>query len=61
MSNSLYWRPLVETHGNDLPFGLKRILAKRYFGHDGSLNTEHPVGLAERDIPYGGVEIWTAE
>lgn len=37
MSFGLYWEPAQPTKGISLPVGLKYILAKRFFEHDGTL------------------------
>lgn len=53
MSTDLYWRPAprVIPPGNELPHALKRTLAKRLWGHDGSLNGD-AVEVDKAFIPY---------
>lgn len=53
MSSSLYWRPAPKgvPEPRDLPEQLKKALANRFWGHDGSLLGEE-VELDERIVPY---------
>lgn len=63
MSSTLYWRPAPKDvpAPRDLPTGLKWALARRLWGHDGSLNGDE-IELDEAIVPYlegladGGVE-----
>ncbi len=36
MSTDLHWRP-VDKRSGTLPYKLKKVIAKRFWGHDGSL------------------------
>jgi hypothetical protein len=50
VSTTLYWRP-VNPVGGDLPYDLKRILAKKFWNSDGaSVEEEVQVGLG--DLSY---------
>lgn len=41
MSSRMYWRPAqVDPPRNDLPYALKHAIARRFWGHDGSLYGE---------------------
>lgn len=69
MSKSLYYRPIVPTEEKILPPELKRILAKRLFDSDGSLNCEEEIltkdhnnyltGLADAGV-FGAQELLDA-
>lgn len=50
MSTTLYWRP-VNPVGGDLPYDLKRILAKKYWNSDGT-SVEEEIQLALGDLSY---------
>lgn len=50
MSSNLYWRPVpVPPREGDLPFALKKVLARKLWDHDGSLSSD-PAEL-DRDDP----------
>lgn len=52
MSTSLYWRPAPKpTREEELPFALKKALARRLWGHDGSLYGDTRE-LDARIVPY---------
>lgn len=53
MSTTLYWRPAPKNRPEpeDLPQELKTRLARRYWGHDGSLRSE-ALEFSRTDIPY---------
>ena len=53
MTTTMYWRPVPKDipPENDLPDGLKRILARRYWNHDGTLYGD-AVRLDKRDQGY---------
>jgi hypothetical protein len=53
VSSSLYWRPAPTDRPapRDLPEGLKKALANRFWGHDGSLFGDE-IELDERAVPY---------
>lgn len=53
MSSNLYWRPVPKEQPpkRELPFELKKALAQRLWGHDGSLYGD-AVDLDERIVPY---------
>ena len=53
MSTTLYWRPVPKEHPplEDLSSVLKYMLARRYWGHDGSLYGEE-VEIGKEEIPY---------
>lgn len=53
MSSSLYWRPAPkeEPPAHDLPFGLKKAISQRFWGHDGSLYGDK-VEMGASVIPY---------
>lgn len=53
MSTSLYWRPAPKDlpPENYLPFALKHALAKRIWGHDGSLYGDE-VLVGKEFLPY---------
>jgi hypothetical protein len=52
MSTNLYWYPAPpEPHGQSLSRGLKFRIARKYWGHDGSLGGDPRVLTAE-DVPY---------
>jgi hypothetical protein len=53
MSSDLYWRPAPEPPADPptLPEGLKKIIAQRFWGHDGSLNGQ-PVMVDRSSIDY---------
>lgn len=63
MSTDLYWRPAPKDvpSGEDLPYALKKALARRLWGHDGSLRGGH-IEVGKEIVPYlegladGGVE-----
>ena len=38
MSSTAYWKPVTPKEGNCLSDDLKRKIARRYMGHDGSLS-----------------------
>ena len=72
MTTTMYWRPAPkdEPPENDLPDGLKRILARRYWNHDGTLhgdavrldrNTDRAYleGLVDANV-YGSGDLLTA-
>jgi hypothetical protein len=75
MSTSLYWRPVPKETPpeHDLPYGLKRAIAERLWGHDGSLYgdkividasyRQYFVGLADGgngEIAEGALEVLKA-
>lgn len=51
MSTNLYWRPVKPQKKNSLPNGLKYVLARRYWGSDGSIS-DGPSILIDEDIPF---------
>ena len=53
VSSSLYWKPAPkdEPHPEDLPYELKKAIARRYWDHDGSLNGDE-ILLGAADLPY---------
>jgi hypothetical protein len=53
MSSSLYWRPAPKKvpAAQSLPYGLKSVIARRLWDHDGSLNGD-PVEVDHAFLPY---------
>lgn len=47
----LYWKPAVEQKIADLPFDLKQVIAKRFWGQDGSLRGAAML-FGPTNIPY---------
>jgi hypothetical protein len=49
----MYWRPAPkeEPPVQDLPYELKRAVAQRFWGHDGTLHGDD-YALSKEDIPY---------
>ncbi len=37
MSTNAYWSPVVRAMGNCLSYDTKKLIARRYLGHDGTL------------------------
>lgn len=51
MSTAMMWRPVRPQAGEELDYRLKKAVARRWFGHDGSL-AAGPVTLRQSDLPY---------
>lgn len=49
----MYWRPAPkeEPPAHDLPYELKRAVAQRFWGHDGTLHADDHL-LSKEDVPY---------
>lgn len=53
MSFGIYWEPAHPTKGISLPTELKYVLAKRYFGSDGSTRGDAFLGPGNADYIRG--------
>ena len=51
MSTNLYWVPAIQENGTPLPKALKYIVARRWWGHDGSLGGDKRV-LTSAHVSY---------